>query len=169
MCTFYILEKHLLCCADVDEWSLRGGGLRTVADPQLRIHGLSQLLHEWVMDPTLNQKAVGADTGLRQRQVQDIVSILYTFIALYCNILEFNFCIINYNDFFDSKDKIQLIILVILIWKNTHLARVPEFGGHRPRHSFVYISAVEYNEGGVTPQLHGHPFDSSRCMFKQNL
>lgn len=79
--------RHLLSCTDVDERSLCGGGLRTVADPQLCVHGLSQLLHEWVMNPTLNQKAVGADTGLRQRQVQDIIKTIPS-IHIYRNILD---------------------------------------------------------------------------------
>lgn len=56
---------YLLCGADVDEGSLGGIGVRAVAQTELCVHGIPQLLNEAVVDPTLDQEAVGAHTRLR--------------------------------------------------------------------------------------------------------
>lgn len=52
------IVRYLLCSTGVDEWSLGGIGIRAVAEPQLSIHGLPQLLHKHIMDPTLHQETV---------------------------------------------------------------------------------------------------------------
>lgn len=60
------MARYLLCGAGVDEWSLGGAGVRAVADLQLSVHGLPQLLHKHIMDPTLHQETVGAHTRLQE-------------------------------------------------------------------------------------------------------
>lgn len=64
-------HTHLFSSTAVDERTLGGGGLRAVAQPELRPHRHAQLIHKDVVDATLNQEAVGADTRLgRKRTVQ---------------------------------------------------------------------------------------------------
>lgn len=43
-----------------------------MANLQFGIHSLRQLLHESIMDATLHQKAVGAHTGLQQRDTLQV-------------------------------------------------------------------------------------------------
>lgn len=60
------LKVHLLCSSGVDERPLGGVGLRAVTQPELRIHGSAQLLHEAIVDPALNQEPVWTHTRLQE-------------------------------------------------------------------------------------------------------
>lgn len=62
---------HLVSGAAVDERPLGGGGLRAVAQPELRPHRLAQPIHKDVVDATLNQEAVGADARLGEEEEEE--------------------------------------------------------------------------------------------------
>lgn len=56
--------KYLLSSTDIDKGPLCGCRIKPMACSQLCVHGLPQLLHKHIMDPTLHQEAVGAYAGL---------------------------------------------------------------------------------------------------------